>query len=469
MRQVIQDLFKSQKIKSQQLRVEAISERKKRLKKLRFWILQNKPRIREALLADLKKSATEVDIVEIFTVTSELNKAITNLTDWSRPKRVSPGMTYLGTTGFRQPEAKGVCLIIAPWNFPFQLVMAPLVSCIAAGNTAILKPSENTPATSRLISEMVKEIFDSNVVTVVEGAVDETTWLLEMPFDHIFFTGSTAVGKIIMKAASNHLTSVTLELGGKSPTIIDESANIDDAAKKIAWGKFFNNGQTCIAPDYILVHESKKEEFIKCIKKHLSSIFDSESKGFQSTEDYNRIVNKKHAKRLIELIDEATNKDGKLAHGGIHDLDQRFIEPTIISDADESAKISQEEIFGPILPVYTFTDITKVIDKINQGDKPLALYLFSKTKSTQRMITKATTSGSMAINDVVIQFTHPNLPFGGVNQSGMGKSHGYDGFIEFSNEKSVLKQRVGFTMAMMFYPPYGSFKKWVVSLLIKWL
>lgn len=463
-----QSLFDNQKIRSNELRTESIDKRRTTLKSLKTWITKNKDKIREALHSDLSKSPTETDITEIFTITSEINHALTHLHQWTRPQRVSPGMTYLGTSAKVLPEPKGVCLIIAPWNFPFNLIGNPLVSCLAAGNTAILKPSEHTPATSQLIKEMVSELFEPNVVAVVEGAVAETTALLELPFDHIFFTGSTNVGKIVMEAAAKNLSSVTLELGGKSPVIIDETAHADDAAKKIVWGRFTNNGQTCIAPDYIFIHEKVKGKFVKSAKKYVTQLFDSKREGLDKTSDYSRLVNTRHTTRLVEILEEAKASGAKVEFGGTYNTNERFIEPTLLSDIDESNRIWTEEIFGPVMPMKIYNDIDEVIHHINANDKPLSLYLFTKSGKMKKKITQATSSGTMAINDVVVQYAHPNLPFGGVNHSGIGKSHGRFGFLEFSNQKSVLSQRIGLTNALLFYPPYNGFKKWVVSFLIKW-
>ncbi|MEP4093531.1 aldehyde dehydrogenase family protein [Reichenbachiella sp.] len=463
-----QSQFDKQKSKSLELRTESIAIRRSRLKSLKNWILKNKDKIRSALHTDLRKSATDTDISEIFTVTTEINDALNHLHQWARPQHVSPGMTYLGTSAKVRPEPKGVCLIIAPWNFPFNLIGSPLVSCLAAGNTAILKPSEHTPATSKMIKEMVEDIFEPEVVTVAEGAVPETTALLELPFDHIFFTGSTNVGKIVMAAAANNLSSVTLELGGKSPVIIDETANADDAARKIVWGRFTNNGQTCIAPDYIFINEKVKNKFIASAKKYVSQLFDSKGQGMANADDYSRLVHSNHARRLVDILEEATNSGAKIEFGGEYQVDNKFIEPTLLSNIDESNRIWQEEIFGPIMPLKVYDNIDQVIDHINQNEKPLSLYLFSTSRKMKKKITKATSAGSMAINDVVVQYAHPNLPFGGVNHSGIGKSHGRYGFLEFSNQKSVLSQRIGLTNALLFYPPFNGFKKWVVSFLIKW-
>lgn len=462
-----QSIFDQQKSKSLQLRTEPISKRKARLKALKTWIIDNKDKIRKAVYADLRKPESDIDITEIYMVTTEINHALSKIKRWSKPKSVGTGMTYLGTSAKVRPEPKGTCLIIAPWNFPFNLLGSPLVSCLAAGNTAILKPSEHTPATSALIKEMVDEVFEADIVTVVEGAIPETSHLLELPFDHIFFTGSTQVGKIVMAAAAKNLSSVTLELGGKSPVIIDETANADDAAKKIIWGRFSNNGQTCIAPDYIFIHQSVKDKFIASAKKYILQMFDSESVGMAQSEGYSRIIHQKHAKRLVSMLDQALSNGAKIEIGGDHDANEKFIAPTLVSNVDESDMLWTEEIFGPIMPLKNYDNMDTVIAHINRNDKPLALYLFSKNSAIKRKISAETSSGSLVINDVVVQYGHPNLPFGGVNHSGMGQSHGKYGFMAFSNEKPILKQRIGLTNALVFYPPFNGFKKWVISFMIK--
>lgn len=462
-----QSIFDRQKSKSLLQRSESVQFRRSRLQSLKAWVLNNKDRIRKAIFEDLRKSETDTDISEIFTVTTEINEALRKLNSWSRPRKVSSGLTYLGTSAFIKSEPKGVCLIVAPWNFPFNLIGGPLVSCLAAGNTAILKPSEHTPATAQLIMEMTSELFAEEEVTAILGGVEETTSLLDLPFDHIFFTGSTEVGKIVMTAAAKHLTSVTLELGGKSPVIIEETADVADAAKKIVWGKFINNGQTCIAPDYILVHESLKEQLIDSIRQQVSNIFDSRNIGITNSEDYSRMVNRRQAERVIGLLEESLENGAVLEIGGKSMVESNFIEPTLISNVKSSDRIWKEEIFGPILPLQTFIGLEEVIEHINAHDKPLALYLFSKSKKVKRKVTNETSAGSMVINDVVIQYAHPNLPFGGVNHSGMGKSHGRFGFESFSNQKSLIKQRIGLTNAWFFYPPFNSFKRWVVGFLIK--
>lgn len=463
-----QQKFLNQKARSLALRTEKIKKRKHRLKALKSWILRNKERIYQSIQTDLNKSKAETDIFEIFPVASELNQAISNLSAWSSAKSLDPSLVYLGTSAAVLPEPKGTCLIIAPWNFPFQLVAAPLVSCLAAGNTAFIKPSEHTPATSALIQEMVNECFSPDIVTVVEGAIKETQELLALPFDHIFFTGSTLVGKIIMEAAAKNLTSVTLELGGKSPTIIDQSADLKDAARKISWGKFVNCGQTCIAPNHVFVHESVAEKFVNELSRVVNTQFGQGKAKFDSTDEYPRMVHKKHTVKMKSLLDEAVQLGAKIIAGGQYNKKDRFLAPTILIGVDRRAKVWQEEIFGPILPVNTFSEITEVIEEINSSPKPLAIYLFTQSASSKRRFATETSSGSLVVNDVVQQFSHPNLPFGGVGESGFGKSHGYAGFLAFSNEKSMLKQRIGLTNARIFFPPYSGMTRIVAGFLSKY-
>jgi aldehyde dehydrogenase (NAD+) len=464
----INQLFEKQYDTSISWRKSTLEERILRLKKLRQWIKDHQQDIREALKKDFNKPAPEVDLNEIFPVTSEINHAIKNLNSWTRPKKVSTPLPMIGTSGSIHFEPKGRSLIISPWNFPFNLTVGPLVSALAAGCTAIIKPSEFSPNTSALIYEMVNEIFDCNEVAVCLGEVEVAAELLKLPFDHIFFTGSPAVGKIVMKAAAQHLSSVTLELGGKSPVIIDSLADLKDAAQKIIWGKFVNCGQTCIAPDYILVHQDKKEEFILQAKLQILAYYDPEFKGIEKSPDYARIINEKHFERLKAFLDDATEKGGRIAFGGKCENSSRYIEPTLLTDITPEMLVFQDEIFGPILPILTYSTLQDAIDLINSQPKPLALYYFGSNTSHSQKVLSETSSGNMVINDCVLHFLHNELPFGGVNNSGIGKAHGYHGFLAFSNEKGVLKQRVGYNNVTLLRPPYGIKTKQIISSLIKW-
>ena len=450
------------------LRSEPLSERKKRLKNLESWIHKHRERIKEAVHKDYRKPLLEVDTTEIYPVLTELRHALKHLDEWASPKKIDATLSYVGTRSEVRYEPRGTCLIIAPWNFPFNLCVGPLVSCIAAGNNAIIKPSEITPHTSRLIVEMVREVFNEDIGWVVEGGADVSQELLKLPFDHIFFTGSTAVGKIVMQAAASQLSSVTLELGGKTPTIVDESVNLKDAARRIAFGKFFNNGQTCIAPDYVLVHQHIREKFLTALIKEIQSIFGDGGDINEHSPSYSRLATPRQFNRISALIQDAIDRGAKIQQlGGVNEQ-ENFIGPTILTDIPAGAKVWEEEIFGPILPVETFTTAEEASSIINNRPKPLALYVFSNRKSFQEYFLVNTTAGSVCINECVLQFTHPNLPFGGVNQSGLGKSHGQYGFIGFSNEKSVLRQKSGWAAPYLLYPPYTTGMKKIVDVLLKW-
>ena len=422
------------------------TERRKALENLADAIHKNEASIIAALGADFGKPEAEVILTEILPVMQEIRHASRNLRRWMRPQRVSPTLATLGTSARIRSEARGVCLIIAPWNYPFSLAVGPLVSALAAGNSAIIKPSEMTPATSALIAGLVRDTFPPALVTVIEGGVDASQALLELPFDHIFFTGSPAVGKIVMAAASKTLASVTLELGGKSPTIIGPDADLKSAAKWIAFGKFANAGQTCIAPDHIFVARSVKEDFLAALRNQISLSY---GKGGHSPH-LAQVVNDQHATRLSGLLDDAVNKGARVTLGGAPQ--GRNFEPTLIEAMTPEMDITQEEIFGPILPVMPYDDITDVISQINAKPKPLALYFFGKSRALADRVITATSSGSVGINLTVAQFTHNGLPFGGVNGSGIGAAHGHFGFRAFSHERAILSNH--FSVLPLVFPPY---------------
>jgi aldehyde dehydrogenase (NAD+) len=439
------------------------------LNRLKHWINNNQEEIRKAVHADYQKPYPEIDVTEIFPVLIEINHAIKHLEHWMKPKKVGTPLIFLGTKAYIQYEPKGVCLIIAPWNYAFNLAVGPLVSAIAAGCTVILKPSEMTPHTSALLRRIVDEIFDTHIVAVIEGGVEVSQKLLAKPFDHIFFTGSPAVGKIVMKAASEHLTSVTLELGGKSPVMILDDADLKDTAAKITATKFMNCGQTCVAPDYILVPESLKDSFVKEMKKTIEKMYGSNKKDIEGSKDYSRIVNENHFKRLEHILSDADRKGAKIEFGGNTNSHGNFIEPTILTNLTWDMEVLQEEIFGPILPIVTYHSLEDAIQIVNQQPKPLALYVFSKNENQINTIFNSTSSGAAVANDCAVHFLHRELPFGGVNNSGIGKSHGHFGFLAFSNEKAVLKQRVGSAKVNPLFPPFTLAKKKLIKGILKWL
>ena len=457
----IRDQFEGIKAKSLALRKSSVKDRRDILTKLEKWILANRKSIHDAVYADLQKPSHETDLTEVFVVLSEIRKARKNLRGWMTPKAAAASITYWGTRAETVYEPKGACLIISPWNYPFQLAIAPLVSALAAGNSVIIKPSEFSENTSSLIKRMCEEVFDAEHVSTVLGAIDESKELLSLPFDHIFFTGSPQVGKIVMEAASKHLASVTLELGGKSPTIIDEKINVKDAAQKIAWGKWQNAGQVCIAPDYLMVHENVKQKLIEELVVQSEKIYGNK-------QEYGGIISRQHHNRINDLMADAIDKGADIEFGGKSERDQLRFTPTLLSNVSKQSRVMEEEIFGPILPLITYSSLDEVIQLVNEKPKPLALYLFSKNKNVIDRVKKETSAGMMTINDVVLQFAHPHLPIGGVNNSGIGKAHGHAGFISFSNEKALVKQRIGFTMAKTVYPPYSSFKRFMIDFMVKY-
>lgn len=449
-------------------RSEPVRLRKERIRKIGQWIKSNRQKIHEALYADLHKPTAESDATEILPALTEVQHTITHLEDWVKPKKVDAPLTMLGTRSVIRYEPKGVCLIISPWNYPFNLAIGPLISALAAGNTAVIKPSEYAPHTSSLIRQMAEALFEKDEVAVFEGGPGVSQQLLTLPFDHIFFTGSPAVGKIVMKAAAEHLASVTLELGGKSPAVVLPSASVKVAARRIAVAKFINNGQTCLAPDYVLVHESQFESFVAVLKAEVLRLFAENGKPLQASPHYARIINRRHFERLHQLVEDAVARGARPELSGAMDASQRFLHPIILCHVPDDALLMQEEIFGPVLPVRTYKNIAEVLNIVNSKPKPLALYIFGTDAAERNRIITETSSGAVCVNDCAIHFLHINLPFGGVNHSGIGKAHGFYGFQAFSNEKPVLVQRSGITTVSFFYPPYNARVKklteWIIRL-----
>lgn len=409
-----------------------IGYRKETLKKLLFVIQKNEDLIIKALYDDFKKSAFESVLTETSYVINELKNTIKNIRAWAKVTRVTPAITNFPSSDYIYKEPYGKVLIIAPWNYPFQLAITPLISAVAAGNKVVLKPSELTPNTSKIIAKIIQETFHINHVEVVQGDADTSQELLQKRWDYIFFTGSVSVGKIVAKAAAEHLTPITLELGGKNPCIIDETANLKLAAKRIVWGKFLNAGQTCIAPDYILVQHQMQHHLIGFLKEEITKAYGSNPK---ESADYPRIINTKNWLRLIKLIDE-----NKVIFGGQNDANDLYLAPTLINEDSLDTLIMKDEIFGPLLPILTYKtdeDIEKVISKY---EKPLALYVFTENKKFSEKIISKYSFGGGCINDTVVHFSNKRLPFGGVGYSGIGAYHGKLSFDVFSHHKSIVKK-----------------------------
>lgn len=425
-----------------------IDFRLKQLKKLKEVILQNKKKIEDALWQDLHKSPEESYLTEISLVMGEIDNHLKHLKKWTKEKKVSTPLFLFPSSSKIIYEPLGIALIIAPWNYPFQLLFNSLVGAISAGCCSILKPSPDTPNIAKVRETMIAENFDSNYITLVQGGRESNTILLKQRFDIIFFTGSPKVGKVIMKAASEYLTPVVLELGGKSPCIVDESANIDIAAKRITWGKLINAGQTCIAPDYLFVHQSVKEELLHKIAEQIKLMYGD---NIKESRFYPRIVNNNAMERLKNLLNQ-----GKIYTGGEIDMKEKFISPTIIDNVSPHFLIMQDEIFGPILPVMTFNKINEAITYINNNEKPLAFYYFGKNEYAKNILAK-TTSGGACINDTLMHVTNHHLPFGGVGNSGMGKYHGQESFLAFSNKRALVSTSTFIDIPLK-YVPFKYFK-----------
>lgn len=445
------------------------------IRRLRDWVRSHGEEIHEALAADLGKPVPETDLTEILVVLTEARHAMRRLRRWMRPQRVGTPLALLGTRSRVVVEPKGVVLIISPWNFPFNLAIMPLISALAAGNRCVMKPSELSPQTSALVARMASELFSPEDVAVLEGYAREAKALLAEPFDHIFFTGSTRIGRLVMEAASAHMTSVTLELGGKTPAVVDRSADLRTAAERIVWTKFVNAGQTCIAPDYVLVDRELEERFVAEAVSAIKRLYPDATTGRHAGQ-YARIVTARHAARIRQLIAEAVEKGATVVapHDGTDALppregadggaaptggsapkgEDRVLPPVILRDVDPDTTVMREEIFGPVLPVITVDDRDEALAFVRERPRPLAFYMFAEDRRAAAAARTEVSAGGVCLNDGLLHFMNPQLPFGGVGHSGTGKSHGRYGFLEFSNRKPVLTQRRRLTTSRLVYPPY---------------
>jgi aldehyde dehydrogenase (NAD+) len=438
---------------------QEINQRKEKLKKFSHVISLHENDIIEALHKDFGKPAFEAYLTEINVVQSDLKDTIKNIHAWAKPKKVRASILNFPSSDYIYTEPYGKTLIISPWNYPFQLAICPLIAAYAAGNSIVLKPSELTPHTSSLISKIIRETFDVKEVVAVLGDAEIAKSQLAKRWDYIFFTGSPAVGKEIAKAAAGNLTPVTLELGGKNPCIIDKNANLQIAAKRIVWGKFINAGQTCIAPDYLLIHKGVKTKFIRLLQQEIINAYGEDPK---LSPDFTRIINKKHFLRLVEMIDEA-----KTISGGIHDEESLYIAPTLIDEPSFDSVIMKDEIFGPLLPLISYeneSDLEKIISKY---EKPLSLYVFTDDKAFAERAIRKFSFGGGCINDTVVHFSNKRLPFGGVGNSGMGAYHGKKSYDTFSHQKAIVKKATWLDIPLR-YAPYGNKLK-VIRKLLKWL
>ncbi len=460
-------IFELQQRHAPKCKRSSSGERIRQLRRLEDYIL-NEAKMEglfQAMYKDFRKPKAEVLLSEITVVLQHIRHTRKHLRRWMQPRRTATPLMLFGVSSAVHYEAKGTCLILSPWNYPFNLTFSPLVDALAAGNTVIIKPSEISSHTSRFIRKVVEDLFPPEEVAVAEGDVHVAQALLELPFDHVFFTGSPQVGKLVMAAAAKNLASVTLELGGKSPAIIDDTADLKAQALRLAWGKGLNKGQTCIAPDYVLVQESQKEAFVEAYKQAIQTLYPAEN--LAQSPDYPRIINQRNFRRLRKLYEDAIAQGATEVIGGTWNETDLFIPPTVLADADLEMAIMEEEIFGPLLPVLTFRHVQEAVEIINRQPKPLTLYIGSKDRKFTDFILEHTSSGSVVVNDFMLSFGNPEMGFGGVNNSGIGRYMGHAGFLEFSNAKSVMKRHfLDFSIA---FPPYTAAKIKLLRFVGRWL
>ncbi|MBI2394204.1 MAG: aldehyde dehydrogenase family protein [Deltaproteobacteria bacterium] len=437
-------------------RTRSIEWRMRQLDAIRRMLVDREDEILDALHVDVGKPRLEGWIAEVGFMVKEVDHTIKHLAEWMRPEKVAAPLVLQPARAEIHKEPLGVCLVISPWNYPFQLAMAPLVGALSAGNCVLIKPSEVAPHTSALLARLLPQYLEPDAVAVIEGGVRETTELLEQQFDHIFYTGNGHVGRIVMTAAAKHLTPVVLELGGKSPCIVDKQVDLDVAARRITWGKFYNAGQTCVAPDYVLVHEQVRDAFLDKVRATVREFYGDDPK---KSPDYGRIVNERHHKRLSQLL-----RSGEAVTRVDVDEADRYISPTVLRDVSTDSKAMEDEIFGPILPVLSYREPEEVLRFINDRPKPLALYVFSENESLQSKILANTSSGGVSINHVWLHLGVPDLPFGGVGESGLGAYHGKYSFDTFTHKKGVLRKPLKMDPPIM-YPPYDGLKARLLKLL----
>jgi len=451
-RRELQRLFEAQRAHAPAMARTTAAQRRERLRRLRAAVLARRDAIVTALHADFGKPAFETELSEVHFVITEIDHAIRRLARWMRPVRAGFGWLQLGTSNRIHYEPRGVVLILGPFNYPFGLMLTPLIAAIAAGNCAILKSSEKVPHIDALMAELVADTCDPAEVAMVTGGVDLAQALLELPFDHFFFTGSSAVGRIVMAAAAKHLASVTLELGGKSPVVVDATADVRAAAERTIWARYYNGGQTCISPDYALVHASREGEFVAAACAAIARQFGATEEARAASPDLARLVDDGAFRRVRDLVERSVAAGARVEIGGRFDAATRYVAPTILTGVTPDMPVMGEEIFGPVLPVLTYRSLDEAIALIRAGDKPLAMYTFAGRAATDRLIAEAPAGATVAGN-MLLHYGNPRLPFGGVGASGLGAYHGVHGFREFSHARAVVRQHEP-ALSPFFHPPY---------------
>jgi aldehyde dehydrogenase (NAD+) len=444
------------------------AQRRERLRGLERALRRHAKALRTALYQDFRKHPDEVDATELNPTLSELRYALRHLARWMRPVPVkTPALLFAARSEIRH-EPKGQVLILSPWNYPVFLTLPPLIAALAAGNRAILRPSEKAPATTRALGELIADAFPPEEVALVGGDVDVAEFLLTLPFDHIFFTGSSNVGKRVMRAAAEHLSGVTLELGGKSPAIVDETADVRAAAQRIVWGKFINAGQTCVAPDYVLVHERRLRPLVKQMRRALAREYGRSEADRARSPALCRLIDDAHYARLVKMLDESVTAGARIEAGGGREPAERYLAPTLLTGVNADMPIMQGEIFGPVLPLLTYARLDDALAAVNARPKPLALYVFSRKRRNVAAVLDGTSAGGSVVNDTVVHLANPNLPFGGIGESGVGAYHGEFGFRTFSHQRAILVQR-RLNFGTLLYPPYGARTRAVVALVRRFL
>lgn len=461
-------LFEVQREARWRVAMSGADERIARLKRLRAGIIRHRQALYDGVWADFRKSPAEFEITEMQIVLGEIGHTIKHLRRWMRPRRVPTPPLLAGTRSRVVHEPQGQVLILAPWNYPFQLLIGPLVAAVAAGNVCILRPSEKVPATAAAMAALIADVFPEDEAATVLGGVETADAILTLPFDHFFFTGSTAVGRKVMHAAAEHLASVTLELGGKSPAIVDRSADVAQAAERIVWGKFVNAGQTCVAPDYVLVHEADAPAFLDAAARAINRFYGAGDEGPRASEDFARIVDDRAFIRLADAMERTVADGARIVAGGGTDAGERYIAPTILTDVRPDAPVMREEIFGPILPVLPVRSLNEALTFVNARPKPLALYVFARDGKATKRVVRETTAGGTIVNHVICHLANPDLPFGGVGESGQGSYHGQAGFRAFSHERAVLHAG-RWSLAPLYYPPYGPRMRRIADVMSRWM
>ena len=456
-------------LQRQNLIVPTADQRRAWLNKLWATIDSHQEALVDALHKDLGKPREEVLLHEVFPVKNEIRFARKHLRGWMSPQRTPTPLTMVGTRSCIQHQPKGQVLVIAPWNFPMMLTLRPVVCALAAGNSVMVKPSEHAPHTADWIFKIVSEALPAQVATVILGGADESAFLTSLPFQHIYFTGGTDIGRKVMHAAADSLASVTLELGGKSPAIVDSTVHVIDAAKRLAWGKFLNSGQVCISPDYLLVEDAIADDLVREFLAQTQSMYGASSESQLTCNQRSRIVNDHHFNRVVGLVEDALAKGARVVAGGTWDAETRRIAPTVLEDVTLDMAIMQEEIFGPVLPVIRWTSEKDLKCILDANPHPLAMYFFSKNQVTVTRWMRQFPSGTAAVNEVILQVAQPELPFGGIQASGIGRTGGYAGFQAFSNPRSVVSQRSRFNILPLTFPPFTSFTSKLIAAVLRWL